>query len=165
VVQSQSQIGVKIYIEDVRMGSKAEDDGGHRQKQMPTATVHMKITDPATTPYADKGYSSQASVRVRSFTFVSLSSCSESHVFVFVTSFLRFTIPFVALSRSFVRSTPSPPTFVSQPIFASYPSITIFIATHTILSSSRPILSRPFSYAFPFPFPALQILLIMIPLI
>jgi len=66
VVQSQSQIGVKIYIEDVRMGSKAEDDGGYGQKQTPTATVHMKITDPATTPYADKGYSSRASVRVRS---------------------------------------------------------------------------------------------------
>jgi len=47
-------------------------------KQTLTATAHMKITDPATIAYADKGYSSRASVRVRSFTFVSLSSCSVS---------------------------------------------------------------------------------------
>ena len=46
-IQSQSQIEVKvkICIEDVRMGSKAEDDDGHGQKQTPTATVHMEITD------------------------------------------------------------------------------------------------------------------------
>jgi len=69
--------------------------------------MHMKITDPATTPYADKGYSSWASVRVRSFTFVSLSSCLESRVFVYVNCFLRFTILFIALS--FVRSSRSSP--------------------------------------------------------
>jgi len=47
VVQSQSQIEikVKICIEDVRMGSKAEDDDGHGQKQTPAVTVHMNITD------------------------------------------------------------------------------------------------------------------------
>ena len=77
------------------------------RKQTPTATVHMNITDPATIVYADRGYSSWASVRVRSSTFVSLSSCLESHVFVFVTCFLRFTILFVALS--FVRSSRSSP--------------------------------------------------------
>ena len=31
-------------------------------KQTPTATVHMTMTDPATIVYADKGYSSRASV-------------------------------------------------------------------------------------------------------
>ena len=51
-------------------------------KQTSTATVHMKMTDPATIAYAGKGYSSRAYVRVRSFTFVSLSSCSKSRVFV-----------------------------------------------------------------------------------
>jgi len=38
-----------------------------------------------------------------------------------------------------------PPTFVSQPIFTLYSAVTIFIVTHTILSSSRLILSRPVS--------------------
>jgi len=122
------------------MGSKAEDDDGHGQKQTPTVAVHMKITDPATTAYADKGYLSWASVRVHSFTFVSLSSCSESHVFIFATCFLRFTILFVALS--FVRS--------SRSSHIRFP-------THTHIPPSQS--------SFPFLFPVLQILLIMIPLI
>ena len=121
-------------------------------KQTSTATVHMKITDPATIAYADKGHSSRASVRVRSL----LSSAFlhvQSRVFVFANCFLRFTTLFVALS--FVHSSRSSPTFVSQPIFTSYPPVTTFIATHTMLSSSRLILSRPFSYAFPFLFSVL----------
>ena len=161
--QSQIEVKVKICIEDVGMGSKAEDDDGHGQKQTPTVTVHMNITDrrPSYT-YADKGYSSRASIRVRSL----LSSAFlhvPSRVFVFTTYFLRFTTLFVALS--FVCSSHSSP-HIRFPTHLHF----IFLrhnlhcdSYHTIIVQAD--IESSFSYAFSFLFPVLQILLIMIPLI
>jgi len=132
---------------------KAEDDDGPWSKTDARCDGAHEYNGSATIVYADKGYSSRASIRVRSFTFVSLSSCSESHVFVFATFFLRFTILFVALS--FVRSSPSSPNirFPTNLHFIffrhnlhcdSYRAIIIQADTE----SSRFCMHSPFSFLF-----------------
>ena len=151
--QSQIEVKVKICIEDVRMGSKAKDDDGHGQKQTPTVTVHMNITDrrPSYT-YADKGYSSRASIRVRSLVSSAFLHV-QTRVFVFTTYFLRFTTLFFALP--FVHSSRSSP-------YIHFPTHLHFIFLHHNLhcdsyhsiivqantESSRFRLHSPFSFPF-----------------